>query len=192
MSSACIQAMRNSRLSPTAIDSRLRRVWLAGAGAAFAGSVHTNVVWSIMLPALAYYYVVTTRESRTGRVLTDWTFALLGSTTLTLVIAAASMANGGTFLFFMPSVNYAINSPPPQTPSSWLELSTWVIRGRFLLFPAAVLVSMVYFRAARARLGEPQARRRDRRSVAVAPAELDLGPRREQPVEREEVAVDHQ
>jgi hypothetical protein len=134
-----------------AIDSRRRRVWLTGAGAAFAGSVHTNVVWSIMLPALAYYYVVTTRESRTGRVATDWTFALLGSTALTLIIAAASVASGGAFLFFMPSVDYAIKSPPAQYQGSWLDVSTWVIRGRFLLFPAAVLVSMVYFRATRVR-----------------------------------------
>jgi hypothetical protein len=134
-----------------AIDSRRRRVWLAGAGAAFAGSIHTNVVWAIMLPALAYYYLVTPRESRSGRVPTDWALALLGSTALTLALGTAAVANGGSFWFFMPSVAFALSHSPGPAEVSSLDLWTWVARSRSLVLPAAVLVSTVYVRAAHAR-----------------------------------------
>jgi hypothetical protein len=106
-----------------------------------------------MLPALAYYYLVTTRESRSGRVLTDWTFALLGSMALTLVLAATAVANGGSFWFFMPSVAFTLGSWLRPAGGSSLDLSTWVVRSRSLVLPAAVLVSTVCFRAAHARDG---------------------------------------
>ena len=131
-----------------AIDARWRWIPLLCAGAAFAGAVHTNVVWGLMSPPLAYFYVVTTRESATGRVLRDWVYALIGSLLLTLILGAASVASGGPFWFFAPSLGHGAGVMTRSKPYQQ-DAIAWMATARFLVVPILLLLATLYVQVAR-------------------------------------------
>ena len=128
-----------------AIDARRRRLVLVAAGAAFAAVVYTNLVWVIILPAFGYYYLVTTWESADGRVLHDWAYVLLGSILVTVSLSVANVANGGHWLFFLPSLQFGMSTA--GKPNAWkTESWSWLLRTKWVVFPTVVLLSTLYGR----------------------------------------------
>ena len=132
-----------------AFDARRRWLALVCAGAGFAASFHTNVVWGCMLPAFGYYYIVTTRGR--GHVFRDSLFVIAGAVLVTFALGIVSVAHGGQWLFFMPSIRIASALLSGNTYKAGLA-TRWFL-ALWLLFPAVVLVSTVYFVIAR-RAGE--------------------------------------
>jgi hypothetical protein len=140
-----------------AIDASARRLALVCAGAAVVAAVHTNLVWVIVLPAFGYYYLVTTRQSGRGRVSRDWIYVSLGSLGLTLALGVVAVAHGGTLLFFAPSIRFATQATQSANPYRG-AFATWVPQVRWLVFPAAALVSTIYFRVVRSARETPLGR----------------------------------
>ena len=130
-----------------AIEARRRWLLLACAGGAFAGAFHSNVAWALLLPALGWSYVATMRAAA-GRVLVDWLLAAAGAALVTLVLGVVSVANGGQFWFFMPSIEHAVllsETTRRYDPNP----AVWQAAVRIMTVPVLVFVAALGHRVAR-------------------------------------------
>jgi hypothetical protein len=130
-----------------AIEARRRWLPLACAGGAFAGAFHSNVAWSMLLPALACYYAVTTRAAA-GRVRSDWLPAAAGAALVTLLLGVVSVANSGQFWFFVPSIKHVLFLSE-QTRTYETNPEVWLAAVRILAVPVLVFVAALGYRVAR-------------------------------------------
>jgi len=111
-------------------------VFRAGmAGVAFAGAVHSNIFLLVLAAPILLFLV-----GRAGRrALPLAIYTLLGSLLLTTGLGFCSLALGGQFLFFMPSLNAGAGimkaNPVYLDPSIWISQAWW------LVIPSAIFVA---------------------------------------------------
>ena len=131
-----------------------RQPWLAYLGRAvvYAGAFHSNMAWAVMGLALAYDYLVTPRRPST-KVWRDTGFLLAGFASLTILLGAVAVANGGRFLFFAPTWAHGtgLTLRPKAYTHDW---ATWLSAAYFLAVPCLVLV-IAWSRQLRGRLTDP-------------------------------------
>lgn len=133
-----------------------RRRWLAllGAGAAYAGAIHSNMAWALMGPAFAYYHLSTPRGPATTPVWRDAGYVLIGLASLTVLLGAVAVANGGRFLFFAPTLAHGAGLA--QQPKAYThDWAAWLSAAYFLAVPSLVLLSALYVRVVRGRPANP-------------------------------------
>lgn len=124
--------------------------WLAGAGAASAGMIHSNVGAVLLVPAaVASYLMRRERESltRLGVHAAAWAAGATGATAL---LAVVNVLAGGPWLFFLVSIEWAINSMGTLTFTPLRSLGVPAISQAILpLIGVLVATALLLFRRSR-------------------------------------------
>ncbi len=132
-----------------AYDAAARR-YLVLAGITCAGAVYCNLTWAFLVPTFGPYWFLV-RKARgyplsLGRTLL---YSAAGFLLLSLVLAIVNYKVSGFYLFYLPSILYAINGI--QGPSTYAAPDNrWILTSPWLYLPmaavAAGLFSLVHFR----------------------------------------------
>jgi hypothetical protein len=134
------------------------------AGIASAAAFYCNLTWAFMLPSFGPYWFFV-RKARDfplalGRTLL---FAAAGFLFLSLVLALWSYQVSGVFLFYLPSITYAISGV--QEPSTYAAPDNrWILTSPWLYLPMAAAAASVIILV---RLGWRQGDFRTRMAVAL-------------------------
>ncbi len=140
-----------------------RRAYLA-AGAAAAASVHANLVCLAFCPLFAAYWWILPRagcaapphgaeRKRLPTAVRALAWTLAGAAALTAALCVVNYAICGAWLFFLPSVRFAMSSALASNP--WADSTLdWLPRANWLVLPAVVFAAV----AATALAGRKQRR----------------------------------
>ena len=143
---ALVRAARSTRPRP----------WLFAAGVGAAAALYTNLTW---LPLLALYlpgYAVLHRRWHGPTLLSDietqMVHMVCGAAILTAALGWANHRAGGSLLFYLPSVEYALSTAGKENP--WeIPVATWLPGAYWLIWPTcAALGSAVYLAHRRLRV----------------------------------------
>jgi hypothetical protein len=123
-----------------------RRLWrMAGAGALFGAAVHSNIVWLALVPALLVYYAHLTQRADPVRWWRIAAWFVAGGLFTTTLIGLESLRRGGDFLFFMPSLHFAVAgafvADQYGSRSAW-----WVLDAPWLVVPACAAAGALHRR----------------------------------------------
>jgi hypothetical protein len=131
-----------------AAESLQARPWLLASGAAFAATVHADVIFVNMVPVLVAHYFVIGRIHRSWRGMRHAaTWALLGFLALTLLLCLFAWSVGRAFLFFWPIVELVFRfvSDSGNERAWWLPWSSlWFLSTTsvgYLAIPFATFVA---------------------------------------------------
>jgi len=114
-------------------------IWMFLSGVFFGALIHTNLVWLAFIPSLIIYYVLTNRPDWRRKTFISVAAFIVGISTITLLLGSMNYAVGGKFVFFMPSVNFALSSS--GQPNPWrIDWHQWFLSASWLVLPLVVLV----------------------------------------------------
>ncbi len=133
---------------------RLRAFW---SGFFLAAAMATNLFAGVVIACLLALYAVARIEAvrARGQTLRDAAFAAIGAVALFLACATFSLAHGGAFFFFLPSLRAVQSIDPADYKASGYS---WILREPQLLIPAFVSILVLVLAAGGAR---DSVRRRD-------------------------------
>jgi hypothetical protein len=117
-------------------------------GIAVGAMLHSNIGAALLLPSILIWLVPASRETA------DWKRAawhvwnlLTGLLAGTALLAQFSLAHGGSWLFFIPSLSYAT-----QTSNPWdVAGVNWMLSAPWLFLPAALAAAAMLVYATRGR-----------------------------------------
>jgi len=120
------------------------RLWLAGAGATAVSAVHTHIVFAGFLPVAALLYVPFLPHGRDrwrdGAVSAGYVAA--GAVAATMLLGAIDVASGGSWLFFLPQIEYTLYFV--EQGNRWLRTPlTWIPTARYLVVPCIAIAAAV-------------------------------------------------
>jgi hypothetical protein len=123
-----------------------RAIRFLSAGAAAAAMVHANLLCLVFCPLLGAYWVLVVRvlggklpSARASIAAASWFMA--GAVMLSAVLAGVNYAISGAWLFFLPSIRFALQSVANANP--WAETGVqWIAGAKWLVLPAGVFVSV--------------------------------------------------
>ena len=126
-----------------ATGARRRYFSLFLAGAAFAGDVHTHIIWLAFVPLVAAYALLRLDDRGVRPVMLSALGFALGAAVATGGLAAVNARMTGDWLFFMPSFSAApglvANNPWKVAGFTWLAGAYW------LVVPGVVFIAAVWF-----------------------------------------------
>jgi hypothetical protein len=131
-------------LMTRAASSPRLRIMVVVAGVAFAGAVHTNILWLALTVPFLYYAVRVRRPDTITALALDAAAFTGGVVFCTAVLGVINVWLGSDFLFFRPSFAFAASTV--LQPSAY-HRGGWVLNARWLIFPTAVFVSTAAWRA---------------------------------------------
>ncbi len=120
-----------------------RRLWLLGSGALFVSAIHTHILFAGFLPIAALLYVPVLIDSgrarwREGAQVAGYVTA--GAVATTLFLGAIDVATGGSWLFFLPQIEYTLDFA--NHGNRWLfATGEWVPTAIYLVIPVVALVA---------------------------------------------------
>ena len=120
-----------------------RRLWLLGSGALFVSAIHTHILFAGFIPIAALLYVPVLIDSgrahwREGAQVAGYVTA--GAVATTLFLGAIDVATGGTWLFFLPQIEYTLEFA--NQGNRWLfAAGEWVPTATYLVIPVVALVA---------------------------------------------------
>ena len=123
--------------------SERRSLWLLGSGALLVCAVHTHIVFAGFLPIAALVYIPALKDSgrdrwREGAVVAG--YATAGAAGATLILGAIDAATGGTWLFFLPQIEYTLRFA--GNGNRWLLApATWMPTATYLVIPCLALIA---------------------------------------------------
>lgn len=131
-------------------NATISRRYLFVAGVTCAGAVYCNLTWAFLIPSFGPYWVFL-RKARNypPSIVRTLLYSGAGFLCLTLIFGVINYRLAGVFLFYMPSINYAIGGvqvPNPQRANDygWILTSPWLYPAMAALL--AGVVSLVRFR----------------------------------------------
>jgi hypothetical protein len=128
-------------LTVAARDRLVTRRYLFLAGITCAGALYCNLTWAFLLPSFGPYWLFV-RKARgypigLGRTLV---YSGAGFLFLTLLFAVVNYRLTGDYLFYLPSITYAISGV--QTPSPYgVKGAQWLLTSPWLYLPLAALLA---------------------------------------------------
>jgi hypothetical protein len=118
------------------------RKWMVLSGVAFACTVYTNLFLVILCPVYALHYWMRNRRERNHTILSSCIYACAGILLITVAFGAINKAFGGDFLFFMPSVHFALGFK--VTASPWKPPNhEWMLGAYWLVTPIIALLGAI-------------------------------------------------
>lgn len=137
-------------LTLAAREETISRRYLFLAGVTCAGALYCNLTWAFLLPSFGPYWLFL-RKARgyslsLGRTLL---YSAAGFVGLSLLFGVVNYRLAGVFLFYLPSINYAIGgvqvpSPYGAKDFKWIVTSPWLYPATAALL--AGVVSLMRFR----------------------------------------------
>jgi hypothetical protein len=120
------------------------RLTLFLAGVFYAAMVYANLFTVIFAAVVALYFAVLSYRSKgrlpLGSVLWSLLWFLSGAAALTVALGCANFLIEGTFLFYLPSIFYAMASA--GHPNPWkAPVAQWISHAEWLLLPLVVVVA---------------------------------------------------
>ena len=130
-------------LTLAAREETISRRYLFLAGVTCAGALYCNLTWAFLLPSFGPYWVFL-RKARgyslsLGRTLL---FSAAGFVGLSLLFGVINYRLAGVFLFYLPSINYAIEGVQVPSPYGAKDLK-WIVTSPWLYPPMIALLAGV-------------------------------------------------
>ena len=131
-------------------NATFSRRYLFLAGITCAGALYCNLTWAFLLPSFGPYWLFL-RRARGYSPSLGWTllYSAAGFLWLSLVFGVINYQLAGVFLFYLPSINYAIAGVQVPSPYGAKDLK-WIFTSPWLYPTMAALltgvVSLVHFR----------------------------------------------
>lgn len=120
--------------------------WLFGAGVGAIAAFYSNLYWLPMLGLYLPGYAVLRRRWHGKPTVTDIRNQVVqmfaGAVALTLLLGLANWCAGGSFLFYRPSINFALSSLGKKNPWA-IPTSAWLPHASWLIWPACAMVGSV-------------------------------------------------
>jgi len=115
-------------------------VSLCLSGMFFALIVHSNLFGIIYTPVFAFYYIFALKKRDKIIILQSLKFFMIGALGITFFLCIINYIAGGEFLFFLPSITFAISFAPQANP--WKAPSyNWLLSAFWLILPATIFIS---------------------------------------------------
>jgi hypothetical protein len=117
-------------------------IWLILSGAFYGGMIYSQIFLVAVTPALLLYYLVSNRNEQRYPLKLASLFFPLGFLAVSLLFGAINYKLGGDFLFYAPSVRFAIGSG--SGPSHYtVPFQVWRNWATWLVFPGVALFGSV-------------------------------------------------
>lgn len=119
--------------------------WLLGAGIAYGLAIHTNLFLLVIAPPLALYHLWLNAHQARHAWLKIIGWAALGVFAITLLFCLVTYAINGHFWFFMPSIQYSLDSAA-QSEGNLVTANgyNWVTEARHLIVMGIAFVGAIY------------------------------------------------
>ncbi len=110
----------------------------------YACVTHTTTIAVTFLPLLVIHFIILNWLGRRRPLLTAALEFFAGGVTITVILGLINQLTGGSFLFFLPQINYALRLS--QHGNAWyVPLSTWIKQAYWLVLPAITIVAIPLF-----------------------------------------------
>lgn len=138
-------------LLTSAVFAKDMRLWLIGAGAAYASAIHATISFINMAPIMGAHFFILYRE-RYARfpawhvILRTGLWYLVGAVVLTVLLGLVNVAVGRDFLFFKLLLNIVISRVQDSQGQEqwWLPWSTeWFLQGNYFYYMMVIVVCLV-------------------------------------------------
>jgi hypothetical protein len=130
-------------LTLAARNATISRRYLFLAGVTFAGALYCNLTWAFLLPSFGPYWVFL-RKARgySPSIVRTLLYSAAGFLCLSLIFGVINYRLAGVFLFYMPSINYAIGGVQAPSPYGAKDLK-WIVTSPWLYPVMAALLAGV-------------------------------------------------
>lgn len=105
----------------------------------YGALIFSNITWIFCMPVLLVYYLSNNWLYQKRSLITIFLFSLTGFVTITLSLSLINYWINRDFLFYLPSLNFALNTVGKPNPF-WEDWSIWLPRAAWLLLPIFVFI----------------------------------------------------